>query len=542
MNKELLRWSSVLLKDQDLQHEVKQMQADHELILDAFYGQLLFGTGGLRGIIGAGTNRMNLYTVRKATFGYAYTLPAGSKVAIAYDSRIKSLEFAQEAACVLANNGIEVYIFDRVSPTPLLSYAVRQLKCDGGIVITASHNPANYNGYKVYDSKGCQINPSAADEILSKMEEIDIFKVIENEMNFSQCIDKGLITYIDNHIVDSFIELVCLQAFYEGQKKLKIVYTPLNGSGYECVSRALTKNGFKNISYVKEQVYPDGRFLTCPYPNPEHEQALELGIRDLVETRSDILIATDPDCDRAGLVIRDNEDIKILNGNETGMLLLDYICMMRTKKCLMPKDPIAIKTIVTTELSKKIAKNYNVDMIEVLTGFKYIGDQIGILEDSGEVDRFIFGFEESCGYLSGSYVRDKDAVNAAVLICDMADYYLDNKLSLTKRLKQLYKEYGYLLTYLGNYEFKGPQAQNEMADIMSKLRESTLLTKDYLLEEGALNADVLKFILENNSTAIVRPSGTEPKIKIYYSSEGYDMIEAQNRMDKLVEIMERMIV
>jgi len=541
MNNEYIRWMSHKLKDNDLTKELKIMKSNNNLIEDAFYTQLEFGTGGLRGIIGAGINRINIYTVRKATFGYLATLKNNSKVAIAYDSRIKSLTFAKEAATVLANCGMKVYLFNKVSPTPLLSYAVRHLKCDGGIVITASHNPSNYNGYKVYDSKGCQINPDKAEQIYHNMQKTDIFYEINNELSFEECLERKLITYIDDDITISYVNTVCSEAFYSGQRELKVVYTPLNGSGMECVSLALEKRGFKKINFVKEQSYPDGNFTTCPYPNPEVKEALELGIRDLKETDSDILIATDPDCDRAGLTVKDGDNIRILNGNETGMLLLDYICNMRTQKGLMPKDPIVIKTIVTTELAKNICKDYGIKIIEVLTGFKYIGEQINMFEEKGEKDSFIFGFEESCGYLSGTYVRDKDAVNASVLICDMADYYKDKGISVLKRLGQLYKKYGYLLTYLGNYTYNGIDGQKKMEKIMNSLRSGKIYFKDYLKEDGNLKADVLKFDISDMGIAIVRPSGTEPKIKIYYSTQGYDMIEAENNMKKLVKYMERLI-
>jgi len=541
MNNEYIRWKSKKLKDNDLNIELEKIKDNNEAIEDAFGINLSFGTGGLRGILGAGTNRMNIYTVRKATFGVASVLKYGSSVAVAFDSRIKSDLFAKEAAMVFANCNIKVFLFDRVSPTPLLSFAVRELQCDGGIVITASHNPAEYNGYKVYDSKGCQINPFTSELIFKYMENIDVFNELPNEMDFNTCLEKKLIEYIDDSLIDLYMDTVCKQAFYEGSRSIKIVYTPLNGSGLECVLGAITRRGFTELKVVKEQMYPNGLFPTCPYPNPEIKQALELGIRDLINTNSDILIATDPDCDRAGLVIRRKDEIRILNGNETGILMFDYICNMRIKKKIMPKDPVAVKTIVTTDLAKKIASEYGVNMIETLTGFKFIGDQIAILEESGKEDSFIFGFEESCGYLSGTYVRDKDAVNAAVLITDMADYYNDIGINILDRLEQIYKKYGYLMTYLGNYEYPGMSGLEEMKKIMFVLRNNSLMTKDYLKEIGHLHSDVLKFEFNDLGTAIVRPSGTEPKIKIYYSSEGYDMIDSDIKLKKLISIMERML-
>ncbi|MFA5340466.1 MAG: phospho-sugar mutase [Clostridia bacterium] len=541
MNKEYKRWISKKMRDNDLSIDLKNMENNEEMIDCAFGMDLEFGTGGLRGIIGAGTNRMNIYTVRKATFGYAAVLKFDSHIAIAYDSRIKSELFAKEASCVLASLGIKVYLFNRVSPTPLLSYAVRELRCDGGIVITASHNPSNYNGYKVYDSYGCQINPNTADLILNHMKKIDIFRESNNEKDFFSYQKEGMITYISDEVVNSYIDTVCKQAFYEGSKKVKIVYTPLNGSGLECVSNSIKKRGFKSISFVEEQKNPDGRFPTCPYPNPEIRQALELGIRDLISTESDILIATDPDCDRAGLVVRRNDEIRILNGNETGMLLFDYICFMRKKMNIMPEYPIAVKTIVTTKLAEKIASEYGVKIVNTLTGFKFIGDQIALLEKEGKEDSFIFGFEESCGYLSGTYVRDKDAVNAAVLIADMADYYYDMNLTIIDKLDQLYAKYGYCMTYLGNYEYTGSAGLIKMKNIMINLRKSQLVTKDYLNETDMLHADVLKFDFTEMGTAIVRPSGTEPKIKIYYSAEGCDMIEANRMLKDIITTMERML-
>ncbi len=541
MNKEYIKWKLKELRDNDLNIELKNMSDKNELIENAFGANLAFGTGGLRGILGAGTNRMNIYTVRKATFGLVSILKQGSCVAIAFDSRIKSELFAKEAARVLANCNMKVYLFNRVSPTPLLSFAVRELKCDAGIVITASHNPSDYNGYKVYDSKGCQINPDSADLILKHMGEIDIFKEIPDEMDFDLCLKNKFIIYIDDNVIHKYVDTVNKQAFNEGSKKLKIVYTPLNGSGYECVSESIKKRGFNYFETVNEQKFPDGRFPTCPYPNPEMKQALELGIRDLIKTQSDILIATDPDCDRAGLAVRKKDEIRILNGNETGILLFDFICMMRREKKLMPEFPVAVKTIVTTDLAKKIAQNYDVHMIETLTGFKYIGDQIAILEEKGKEESFIFGFEESCGYLSGTYVRDKDAVNAVVLITDMADYYNDRGISILDRLDQLYEKYGYLMTYLGNYDYPGNEGLSKMKNIMTNLRNSSFLSKDYLHEPDMLHADVLKFDIDNIGIAIIRPSGTEPKIKIYYSSEGCDMIDAEKKINKLVAFMERML-
>ncbi|MFA7673316.1 MAG: phospho-sugar mutase [Clostridia bacterium] len=537
--KQLLKWSEASLADIDLVTEIDKMIKDPLNIKDAFEGDLVFGTGGLRGILGAGTNRMNIYTVRRATFALASHIGKGKSVAIAYDSRIKSDLFAKEAAKVLANCGIKVYIFDRVAPTPLLSFAVRFKKCDSGIVITASHNPSDYNGYKVYNAKGCQINPSTADKIMSIMMKTDMFHAAEDESGYDELLAKGNIEYIDGSVIDAYIDSVSAEGFNKGKKNLKIVYTPLNGSGLECVTKALTQNGFSDIHIVAEQKDCDGRFPTCPYPNPEMNEAMELGIRDMEKTDSDILIATDPDCDRAGVAVKTKKgDVRLLTGNEVGVLLLDYICLMRVALDRMPADPVVVKTIVTTDLSKKIADKYKVEMIEVLTGFKYIGEQIGILEEKHEKERYIFGFEESCGYLSGTYVRDKDAVNASLLVCEMADHYKSEGISLEDKLNEIYKEYGMSVTHLGNYEFACSGSHGIIGTIMGRFRASDIPYKDYMLEDGDLKADVLKFDITDLGIAIVRPSGTEPKIKVYYSSYGYDMIDAENRSGKLINLIE----
>lgn len=541
MNNHITRWKYEDLIDKDLKDEIILMESNPGLALDAFSMDLEFGTGGLRGILGAGTNRMNVYTVRRASFAFAKTLKKGSKIAIAYDSRIKSDLFAKEAARVFANMGIFVYLYNQVSPTPLLSYTVRHLNCDGGIVITASHNPSEYNGYKVYDNEGCQIGPKKAEEILDEIKNIDVFYKHGDELSFEQCLEFGYITYVGQNIIDSFLKVVTNEVFLKEERTLKLVYTPLHGSGYECISQGLDLCGFKNVEYVKEQIKPDGNFPTAKYPNPEVKEALMLGIRDLEASGSDILIATDPDCDRAGVAVLHKDEVKILNGNEIGILLLDYICHIRSELGKLPQDSIAIKTIVTTELAKSICKKYGVQLIEVLTGFKFIGEQIAILEENGREKDFIFAFEESCGYLSGTYVRDKDAVNASLLIADMADYYKKKGMSLYDKLEEIYKEHGYLYTYLGNYEYKGIEGLDKMKSIMKNLRTSSLLTKDYLNNTDHLKADVLEFNIKDKGIAIVRPSGTEPKIKVYYSSQAKDSLKSKNKLSKLVTYFEKMI-
>ena len=424
-------WRSQRLEDPDLTRELEEIQGDQEAVEDRFYRELEFGTGGLRGVIGAGTNRMNIYTVAKATQGYADYLNAREQapsVSIAYDSRIKSDLFARTAAEVFAANGIKVHIYHELMPTPALSFAVRYLGCSGGVVVTASHNPSKYNGYKVYGSDGCQITTKAAKEILDYIGRVDIFCGVKKR-NFDEARREGIISYIGQETVDAYIQAVSSQSLsgkdeedLRVRKEMTIVYTPLNGTGRYCVTRTLKENGFENIVVVKEQEYPDGNFPTCPYPNPEIREAMALGISWAEKTGSDLLLATDPDCDRVGIAVKTGGRFELLSGNEVGLLLLDYICRRRIALGRMPKQPVAVKTIVTIDLAKKIAARYGVEMREVLTGFKFIGEQIGLLEAQGQADRFILGFEESYGYLSGVYVRDKDGVAASLLICEMAAY------------------------------------------------------------------------------------------------------------------------
>lgn len=452
-------WRTQELSDKDLIAELENIKLSDEEIFDRFYRNLEFGTGGLRGVIGAGTNRMNIYTVAKATQGYSNYLKkqnASPKVAIAYDSRIKSDVFAKVAAEVFAANGIYVYIYSEIMPTPALSFAVRYLNCSGGIVITASHNPSKYNGYKVYGNDGCQITTDVAISILSEIEVLNIFKDVK-KISFEKALEQGIITYISEQVVEEYLNAVSSQSLCgdEIDRGVSIVYTPLNGSGLKCVTRILKENGFTNISVVKEQEKPDGNFPTCPYPNPEIKEALELGLRDAKKLRSDLLLATDPDCDRVGIALRNNEDYVLLSGNEVGLLLFDYICRRRITLDIMPENPVLIKTIVTIDMATRIAHDYGVEVIEVLTGFKFIGEQIGLLEAAGEEKRFILGFEESYGYLTGGYVRDKDAVNGSLMICEMFAYYKNQGISLIDVLKGLYKKYGYCLNTLHSYTLKG---------------------------------------------------------------------------------------
>ena len=560
-------WRKKVCGDQDLLNELEAIKDNENVIYDCFYKELEFGTGGLRGVIGVGTNRMNIYTVAKASQGYSDYLNRHFQepsVAIAYDSRIKSDLFAKVASGVLVANGIRVYIYPELMPTPALSFAVRYLHCSGGIVITASHNPAKYNGYKVYGADGCQVTTAAAKEILSEIEVVDIFDGVK-KIKFEDGVRQGLISYIAEDTVNAYIEAVSAQSLCGDEdidKSVSIVYTPLNGAGLKCVTRCLKENGFTNISIVAEQKYPDGNFPTCPYPNPEIREALELGLRDAKRLNSDLLLATDPDCDRVGIAVKSGEEYVLLSGNEVGMLLLDYICKRRIALGRMPQNPILVKTIVTIDMAKQIARDYNVQVIEVLTGFKFIGEQIGILEQKGEEDRYILGFEESYGYLTGSYVRDKDAVDGSLLICEMFAYYKAQNRSLFDVLNALYEKYGYCLNTLHSYEFEGSEGFQKMQNIMARFRqecpeswvgrkivsvsdykESVIKYRDGHQEKTMLPAsDVLKYDLEGNLSVVVRPSGTEPKLKMYFSVSAENE-EAAARLEKaLVAAVEALLV
>lgn len=545
-------WCENANEDPDLQNELKSITDDMDAIRDRFYRNLEFGTGGLRGVIGAGTNRMNIYTVRHATQGLAnyvneeYSNPS---VAIAYDSRIKSDIFAKNAASVLAANGIKVYIYNELMPTPMLSYAVRALKCQAGIVVTASHNPAKYNGYKVYGDDGCQITLKGAAAVLEKINELDVFNDIKIS-SFDDGLANGSISYIGEDIINSYFDSVLTQGINIdlcAESGLKVVYTPLNGTGNKPVRTILSKIGIKDVTVVEEQEMPDGNFTTCPYPNPEIREALELGLKKCEEVKPDLLLATDPDCDRVGIAVPSDNGYVLFSGNEVGAMLLEYICSERTKKGTMPKNPIAVKTIVTTDIVNKIGKAYNVEIIDVLTGFKFIGEQIGLLEKKGEEERYIFGFEESYGYLSGGYVRDKDAVNASMLICEMAAYYRTQGITLLQARENLYKKYGVYYHSLHSFTFEGESGMIKMNNIMNTLRNDHLaeiaglkvvriddyklsISKDVLTGVSSditlPKSDVLAFFLEGGAKVIVRPSGTEPKIKTYYTAKAPTYEEA----------------
>ena len=527
------RWLGKVTEE-DLLTELKAIEGNEEEINDRFYRDLEFGTGGLRGVIGAGTYRMNEHTVARATQGYSNYLNKASKnpsVSIAYDSRNKSDIFAKTAASVFAANGILVNIYKELMPTPSLSYAVRALNCDGGIVVTASHNPAKYNGYKVYGADGCQITLEVADAILAEIEAVDVFDDVRI-MDFEAGLSEGKIKYIEDDVITGFIDAVSERALNpkEIDKNVSIVYTPLNGTGRYCVTRCLKENGYTQITIPKEQEMPDGNFTTCPYPNPEIREALEVGLKKAKEVGSDLLLATDPDCDRVGVAVKEGDDYQLISGNQMGILLFDYICTTYKANGTMPENPVVVTTIVSTKMIDKIAADYGVEVRRVLTGFKFIGEQIGFLEADGEVDRYIFGFEESYGYLSGGHVRDKDGVNASLLICEMFAHYKAMGISLVQMLNQLYEKYGYFKEALQSITFEGASGAKKMADLMESLRTNApkevagykvIDVKDYKAGIGNLpKSNVLEFNMEDDINVLVRPSGTEPKIKMYYLVKG----------------------
>ena len=537
------RWLAQPELDTAVAEELHGIAGDDAAITDRFYRDLEFGTGGLRGVLGAGTNRMNLYTVRKATQGLADYLNATDlpkKIAIAHDSRNNGELFTREAARVLAANGITACVYPRLEPTPALSWAVRYLGCGAGVCITASHNPAKYNGYKVYGADGCQITTKAAAEILAEIEKLDIFADVKTS-NFEAGVANGSIRYIPDDVYTAFVEQVKSQSVLFGEevnKNVAIVYSPLNGTGLKPVTRTLKEMGYTNITVVKEQKQPDGNFPTCPYPNPEIKEAMALGMEYAKKCNADLLLATDPDCDRVGIAVKNKAgEYELLTGNQTGMLLLDYICSQRVKHGKMPADPVMVKTIVTMDMGEQIATHYGLRTINVLTGFKFIGEQIGKLEKQGEADSYVFGFEESYGYLTGSYVRDKDGVDGAYMICEMFSYYATKGISLLDKLDGLYKTYGYCLNTLHSYEFDGSAGFAKMQSIMQAFRgdikefggKKVVKLLDYAPGlDGLPKSDVLKFLLEDNCSIVVRPSGTEPKLKTYISVSAENKEAAEN--------------
>ena len=563
MNKEYLeayeKWCKNAVADKDVVEELKNMEGDEAKIEDAFYRNLAFGTGGLRGVIGAGTNRMNIYTVAKASQGLANYIVSNfpkdeRRIAVSFDSRIKADVFARVASGVFAANGIKVWIYTELMPTPCLSYAVRALNCAAGIMVTASHNPSKYNGYKVYGADGCQITTEAAAAILEEIEKVDIFEDVRN-VSFESALQAGDVAYITENVYTDFVNEVLGQSLInaddEIDKNVAIVYSPLNGTGLKPVTRTLKEAGYTNITLVEEQKNPDGNFPTCPYPNPEIKEAMALGMEYARKNNADLLLATDPDCDRVGIAVKNQaNEYVLLSGNQTGCLLLDYVCSMRVKNGTMPKDAEVVKTIVTTDLGQQIAENYGVKTVNVLTGFKFIGEEIGRLEKQGKADSYIFGFEESYGYLSGSYVRDKDAVDGAFLICEMFAYYKTRGISLLDKLDELYKKYGYCLNTLHSYEFEGSAGLEKMQNIMASMRNAmpeiggvkVVKVNDYLKGiDGLPKSDVIKFYLEGNGSVVVRPSGTEPKMKVYVSISAADEPAAKAKESNIVSFMEQML-
>ncbi len=544
------RWMEAELEDAALTAELESIAGNEEEIKDRFAVALKFGTAGLRGVLGAGSNRMNIYVVRQATQGLANwvkTQGGNQLVAVSYDSRINSDVFGKDRAKVLAANGIKVRIYDALMPVPALSFATRYYEANAGVMVTASHNPAKYNGYKAYGPDGCQMTDEAADIVYAEIQKTDILEGAKI-MSFEEGMAAGLIEYVGDDCKEALYEAIKARSVRPGLCKtagLKLVYSPLNGSGLVPVMRILSDIGIDDVTIVPEQQYPDGNFPTCPYPNPEIFEALRLGLELAVKEGADLMLATDPDADRVGIAMKcPDGTYELVSGNEVGALLLDYICAGRIEKGTMPEKAVAVKSLVSTPLADAIAKHYGVEMRNVLTGFKWIGDQIAQLEAAGEVDRFIFGFEESYGYLAGPYVRDKDAVIGSMLICEMAAYYRSIGSSLKQRMEEIYAEYGRYLNKTDSFEFPGLTGMDKMAGIMTNLRENPLTAigeykvvkvTDYKKPEetGLPAANVLVYDLEGGAQAIIRPSGTEPKIKAYYTTLGKDLAEAQAQKDAL---------
>ena len=546
--KELDLWLARAVEDADLIAELKAVAGEEAAVSDRFYQNLAFGTGGLRGVIGAGTNRMNLYTIRRATQGLADYLNASGlpkKVALAHDSRHKGELFCREAARVLAANGITAYLYPRLEPTPALSWAVRYLGCGAGICVTASHNPAKYNGYKVYGADGCQITLEVADQVLAAINRHDYFDS-PKLVDYDEAVADGRIVTIDDKCLSDFVDAVLALRPGNDVSRLKLVYTPLNGSGLEPVKMLLDRMGVTQVTVVPEQEQPNGDFPTCPYPNPEIREAMETGLKLCDTVHPDLMIGTDPDCDRMGAAVPDGQGgYRLITGNEMGVLLLDYICRVRQANGTMPRNPVAVTTIVSTDMATPIAAKYGVELRRTLTGFKFIGEQIGNLEAEGHPERYIFGFEESYGYLSGGHVRDKDAVNAVMLACEAAAYYAARGMSLLDAVNALYAEYGWYRNALHSFTFEGESGMHTMQGIMARLRANAPAAiagyavtgvTDYTADgTGLPHADVLEYRLANGAKLMVRPSGTEPKIKVYLSAVA-DSAEAADAINaKLAE-------
>ena len=551
---EYKRWLSANLIDFDLHAELASIENDDEAIKERFAVALKFGTAGLRGTLGAGTNRMNIWVVRQTTQGVAdwvKTQGGTQTVAISYDSRLKGWTFAKDAAAVLAANGIHVRLYDELMPVPALSFATRYYHCNAGIMITASHNPAKYNGFKAYGPDGCQMTDDAAAIVYDQIQKTDVLTGAKY-ITFAEGVEKGLIQFVGDDCKEALYQAIESRQVRPNLCKtagLKLVYSPLNGTGLVPVTRVLRDMGITDITIVPEQEYPNGYFTTCPYPNPEIYEALEKGLELAKKVGADLMLATDPDADRVGIAMKcPDGSYELVSGNEMGVLLLDYICAGRIEKGTMPKNPVAVKSIVSTPLADLVAKHYGVELRHTLTGFKWIGDQIAHLEVHGEEERFIFGFEESYGYLAGSYVRDKDAIVGSMLICEMAAYYRSIGSSIKQRLEEIYAQYGRFLNKVDSYEFDGLSGMDKMAGIMNTLRTNppvefagrkVVSLTDYNKPEetGLPKANVLIFGLEDGATVVVRPSGTEPKIKTYFTTLGKDLAEAQKEKDELAAVL-----
>ena len=555
---EYKRWLETDLEDSALTEELQSIKGNEEEIKDRFAVALKFGTAGLRGVLGAGSNRMNIYVVRQATQGLANwvkTQGGSQTVAISYDSRINSDVFARTAACGLAANGIKVRIYDALMPVPALSFATRYYEANAGIMVTASHNPAKYNGYKAYGPDGCQMTDDAAAIVYEEIQKTDVLDGAKY-ISFAEGVENGMIRFVGDDCKDALYEAIESRQVRPGlceSAGLKLVYSPLNGAGLVPVTQVLKDIGITDVTIVPDQEYPNGYFTTCSYPNPEIFAALEQGLKLAEETGADLMLATDPDADRVGIAMKcPDGSYELVSGNEVGVLLLDYICAGRIEKGTMPQNAVAVKSIVSTPLADAVAAHYGVEMRNVLTGFKWIGDQIARLEADGEVDRFIFGFEESYGYLAGPYVRDKDAVIGSMLICEMAAYYRSIGSSLKQRMEEIYAEYGRYLNKVDSFEFPGLTGMDKMAGIMQGLRDNppaeiagikVAKAVDYTKPEetGLPSANVLIYTLEGGATVIVRPSGTEPKIKTYFTTLGKDLAEAQAQKDKLAEALKPLL-
>ena len=551
---EYKRWLSANLIDFDLHAELASIENDDEAIKERFAVALKFGTAGLRGTLGAGTNRMNIWVVRQATQGVAdwvKTQGGTQTVAISYDSRLKGWTFAKDAAAVLAANGIHVRLYDELMPVPALSFATRYYHCNAGIMITASHNPAKYNGFKAYGPDGCQMTDDAAAIVYDQIQKTDVLTGAKY-ITFAEGVEKGLIQFVGDDCKEALYQAIESRQVRPNLCKtagLKLVYSPLNGTGLVPVTHVLRDMGITDITIVPEQEYPNGYFTTCPYPNPEIYEALEKGLELAKKVGADLMLATDPDADRVGIAMKcPDGSYELVSGNEMGVLLLDYICAGRIEKGTMPKNPVAVKSIVSTPLADLVAKHYGVELRHTLTGFKWIGDQIAQLEAHGEEERFIFGFEESYGYLAGSYVRDKDAIVGSMLICEMATYYRSIGSSIKQRLEEIYAQYGRFLNKVDSYEFDGLSGMDKMAGIMNTFRTNppvefagrkVVSLTDYNKPEetGLPKANVLIFGLEDGATVVVRPSGTEPKIKTYFTTLGKDLAEAQKEKDELAAVL-----